>query len=115
MTEERLKELLEQKAYKEIKKEISSLNEVDVADLLNPLDAGHTLLIFRMLPKDLAVGVFSNFTREQQMGIINSATDAEVERIIEELFFDDMIDIIEEVPANVVNKILLYARDDERN
>lgn len=114
MTEERLQELMDQKAYKEIKKELSNLNEIDVADLLNPLDAGHTLLLFRMLPKDLAVGVFSNFTRDQQLAIIESATDSEVEDIIEELFFDDMIDIIEEVPANVVNKILLYAKEEER-
>lgn len=114
MNEERLAKLIEEKRYLEIKKDISEMNEVDVAELLNPLDPQTTLLLFRMLPKDLAVEVFAHFSREQQLGIITTATEREVGDIIEELFFDDMIDLIEEVPANVVNKILLYAREDER-
>lgn len=114
MNEKRLLELIEERNYLEIKKQISKMNEVDVAELLDPMDAQTTLLIFRMLPKDLAVEVFAHFSKEQQIGIIQSVTDEEVENIIEDLFFDDMIDLIEEVPANVVNKILTYARDDER-
>ena len=114
MDERRLLELLEDKKYLEIKQKISKLNEVDVAELLDPLDAQNTLLIFRMLPKDVAVEVFAHFSKEQQIGIIQAVTDEEVENIIEDLFFDDMIDLIEEVPANVVNKILRYAREDER-
>ncbi len=114
MDAEKLTQLVEDKKYLQIKKEVSEMNEVDVAELLDPMDAQTTLLVFRMLPKDLAVEVFSHFSREQQLGIIESVTDAEVESIIEDLFFDDMIDLIEEVPANVVNKILKYAREDER-
>lgn len=114
MREERLAQLIEDKKYLEIKKEMEQMNEVDIAHFLNPLDPQTTLLLFRMLPKDSAVEVFAHFSREQQSSIITSATDTETEDIIEELFFDDMIDIIEEVPANIVNKILLYAREDER-
>ncbi len=114
MNEKRLLKLVEEKKYLEIKEEIAKMNEVDVAELLDPMDAQITLLVFRMLPKDLAVEVFAHFSKEQQIGIIQSVTDEEVENIIEDLFFDDMIDLIEEVPANVVNKILTYARDDER-
>lgn len=114
MNDERLLELIEERKYPEIKEEISKLNEVDVAELLEPLDAQMTLLIFRMLPKDLAVEVFAHFSMDRQVGIIQAVTDEEIESIIEDLFFDDMIDLIEEVPANVVNRILLYARDDER-
>lgn len=114
MNEERLLELIEGKEYLELKRELSDLNEVDVAELLDPLDSQTTLLLFRMLPKDLAVEVFAHFSVDQQLGIVSSVTDSELEHIIEELYFDDMIDLIEEVPANIVNKILIYARDDER-
>lgn len=114
MNERRLLELIEQKKYVDIKKELSEMNEVDVAELLDPLDPHTTLLLFRMLPKDLAVEVFSYFSSEQQMEIINSVTDKELEYIIAELFFDDMIDLIEEMPANIVKKILKSAKEDER-
>lgn len=114
MDEKLLEQLLEEKKYVRIKKELSDMNEVDVAELLDPLDPHTTLLLFRMLPKDLAVEVFSYFSTDQQLGIINSVTDKELEHIIDELFFDDMIDLIEEVPANIVNKILIYAKEDER-
>lgn len=114
MNEKRLMELIEQKKYVEIKKELSQMNEVDVAELLDPLDEHLTLLLFRMLPKDLAVEVFSYFSTEQQMGIINSITDKELEYIMDELFFDDMIDLIEEMPANIVKKILKSAKEEER-
>lgn len=114
MDEKLLEELLEEKKYVKIKKELSDMNEVDVAELLDPLDPHTTLLLFRMLPKNLAVEVFSYFSMDQQLKIINSVTDKELEHIIDELFFDDMIDLIEEVPANIVNKILMYAKEDER-
>lgn len=114
MNERRLLELIEQKKYVDIKKELSEMNEVDIAELLDPLDPHTTLLLFRMLPKDLAVEVFSYFSSEQQMEIINSVTDKELEYIIAELFFDDMIDLIEEMPANIVKKILKSAKEDER-
>ncbi len=114
MDERRLLELIEQKKYVEIKRELSEMNEVDVAELLDPLDAHMTLLIFRMLPKDLAVEVFAHFSMEQQLGIINSVTDKELEYIMDELFFDDMIDLIEEMPANIVKKVLKSTKEDER-
>lgn len=114
MDERMLLELMDEKKYVEIKRELSEMNEVDIAELLDPLDSHKTLLIFRMLPKDLAVEVFSHFSTEQQLGIISSITDKELEYIIDELFFDDMIDLIEEMPANIVNKILTYSNADER-
>ncbi len=61
MNNEEILELIEQKKYIQLKKELSEMNEVDVAEILDPLDANTTLLIFRMLPKDLAVDVFAHF------------------------------------------------------
>lgn len=114
LDQERIEELVHEKKYLEIKKALGDMNEVDVAELLDPLDQPTTLLLFRMLPKDLAVEVFSHFSTDQQLGIVSSVTDKELAHIIEELYFDDMIDLIEEVPANIVNKILIHAREDER-
>jgi magnesium transporter len=115
LNEVKLLEMIEKKEYVKIKERLSQMNEVDVADLLDPLDENTTLLIFRMLPKDLAVGVFAHFSSEQQSSIVNSITDKELTHILDELFFDDMIDMIEEMPANLVDKILKNSNTEERN
>ncbi|MBZ2175081.1 magnesium transporter [Schnuerera sp. xch1] len=115
MDERRLECLIQEKNYAILKKELEELNAVDVADLLEPLNVNTALLIFRMLSKDLAVEVFSSFSIDKQRDIIGLVTDKELKNIVEELFFDDMIDIIEEMPANVVKKILIHAKEEERN
>lgn len=115
MDERRLEYLIQEKKYVTLKKELEEMNEADVAELLEPLDIHTSLLIFRMLPKDLAVDVFAHFSVEQQRDFIGVVTDKELKDIIDELFFDDMIDIIEEVPANIVKKILLNAKEEERS
>ncbi|NLL81244.1 MAG: magnesium transporter, partial [Tissierellia bacterium] len=115
MNELEIIQLIEEKRYKELKVALSEMNEVDIADILNDLDSNTTLLIFRMLPKDLAVDVFSHFSTVQQEDIINAVTDKELNHILDELFFDDMIDIIEEMPSNVVDKILRNSTQEERN
>ncbi|HOO25563.1 MAG TPA: magnesium transporter [Clostridiales bacterium] len=112
--EKLIEQLLEEKKYIQVKETLSQMNEVDVAELLKPYDDHMTLLLFRMLPKDLAAEVFAYFTPEQQLGIISSVTNKELGTILDELFFDDMIDLIEEMPANIVNKILTHATKEER-
>lgn len=114
MDEREFLDLIEQKNYSQIKKELSDMNEVDVAELLDEVDTHMTLIIFRMLPKDLAVEVFAHFSTDQQLGIINLITDKELQEIMDELYFDDRIDLMEEMPANIVNKILTVAKEDER-
>lgn len=114
MDEKVLMDLIEQKRYIDLKSKLSEMNEVDIAELLNPLEHQITLLIFRMLPKNVAVEVFSYFSPEHQADIINTITDKELKYILDELFFDDMIDLIEEMPANLVNKILANSTSDER-
>ena len=109
-----IEKLIEERDYIKVKELLSEMNEVDVAEILKPYDPHMTLLLFRMLPKDLAVEVFARFTPEQQLGIVNSVTSKELKEIIDELFFDDMIDLIEEMPANVVNKILIHTKKEER-
>lgn len=115
MDERRIQELIKEKKYVTLKRELEEMNEVDVAELLEPLDIRTSLLIFRMLPKDLAVDVFAHFSVEQQREFISLVTDKELKNIVDELYFDDMIDILEEVPANIVKKILSNAKEEERN
>lgn len=114
MDEENIIELIEQKKYIQLKKILSEMNEVDIAEILDPLEPNTTLLLFRMLPKDIAVEVFAHFSTDQQRDIINAVTDKELNYILDELFFDDMIDLIEEMPANVVSKILNNSTQEER-
>lgn len=114
MNEQEILQLIEQKRYVQLKKILSEMNEVDIAEILDPLDVNTTLLIFRMLPKNLAAEVFAHFSTEQQKDIINAVTDKELNYLLDELFFDDMIDLIEEMPANVVSKILKNSTADER-
>lgn len=114
MDEQNILQFIEQKKYVQLKKVLSEMNEVDIAEILDPLDINTTLLIFRMLPKDLAVDVFAHFSTEQQRDIINAVTDKELNYILDELFFDDMIDLIEEMPANIVSKILENSTQEER-
>ena len=66
------------------------------------------VILFRLLPKDMSVEVFSNLDNDTQEAIIRAITDKEIANIVEELFFDDMIDIIEEMPATIVKKILEF-------
>ncbi|SHF30949.1 magnesium transporter [Caloramator proteoclasticus] len=111
---ERILELLKNKNYKELRNELIELNEVNIADIIEEVDTSEAVILFRLLPKDMAVDVFSYLSNEQQMNIINSITDKEIEHIMNELYFDDMIDFIEEMPAYVVKKILKNTKEDER-
>lgn len=111
---ERITKLINEKRYVEAKKEVTKLNVVDIAELLEELDKNSYLILFRILPKDMAAEVFSYLSYEQQRYIINSITDKEIKNIVDELFFDDMIDIIEEMPSNVVKKILKNTKEEER-
>ncbi|CDF59200.1 magnesium transporter [Thermobrachium celere] len=111
---ERILELLKSKNYKELRSELIELNEVNIADIIEEVDTSEAVILFRLLPKDLAVDVFAYLSNEAQKNIIDSITDKEIEHIMNEMYFDDMIDFIEEMPAHVVKKILKNTREEER-
>ncbi len=113
-TAEDLLRLLNEKKYSQLKEILSEMNEVNVAEMFEELDSKQLILLFRMLPKDLAAEVFANFEKEKQWEIINLITDKEIKEIVEELFFDDIIDLIDEMPANVVQKVIRFSNADER-
>lgn len=104
--EKRIMEMInENKAY-EIRKELMEMNIVDIAQVLEEVDKHQLVRLFRILPKDIAAGVFSYFSTEAQQHIIEAITDDEIKEIVDELFLDDAVDFIEEMPANIVKKVL---------
>lgn len=113
--QEELLKLVEEKEYRELQKEISELNEVDIASFLDELNAEKTLIVFRMLPKELAADVFACLEVEQQEHIIESINDKELSRIIEDLYLDDTVDMLEELPARVVKRVLKNATPSTRS
>ena len=109
-----LLELLEAKKYRELKKELCDMNEVDIAAFMEELDNEKALIVFRMLPKELATEVFACLEVEQQESIIDSINDTELKYIIEDLYVDDAVDMLEELPARVVKRVLKSATSDTR-
>ena len=98
--------LIKEKKYFEIRKYLNDLNTVEVSELLNQFESSELIMIFRLLSKNRAADVFSYLDTEHQEMIINTMTDVETKNIFDELYFDDIVDIIEEMPSNVVKKIL---------
>ena len=107
--------LIQAKDYLKASEVLAKMNEADVTEVLRDYDSFMTLLLFRMLPKKMAAEVFSRFEPEQQLQIVEAVTHEELKDIMDELFFDDMVDMIEEMPANVVKRILSIAGQEERD
>ena len=97
-----LRELLEARNFKALRTRLADMNEVDVAQFLCELAPEDARILFRTLPKQMAADVFSNLESDVQQVILESATDSELSQIIEELSVDDAVDMMEELPANVV-------------
>ena len=104
---ELIETLLKEKKYFEIKTELNELNAVEISDVLNQFKFPElVIMIFRLLKKDKAADVFPYLDSEHQEMIIHASTDIETREIFDELYFDDIVDIIEEMPSNIVKKIL---------
>ena len=118
MLEEEKKEellaLLTGKKYRELKSQLVEMNEVDIASFIEELDSEKTVVVFRMLPKELASEVFACLEVEQQQHIITSITDNELRVIIDDLYVDDAVDMLEELPATIVRRVLQNSSPDTR-
>ena len=114
-SEEKIFSLLEEKKYFQCRDELLKFNAVDIAEMLEDVmreyDMQKAVVLFRTLPKDVSVEVFPNMDVDNQVEIINIITDPEIQYILDELDFDDMIDVLEELPANLVDKILEKRRE----
>ena len=99
-------DLLEKRKYNEIKNLLIESNIFDIAEIFNDLKENEMMIIFRLLPKDIATDVFKEMDSDIQSYVINSVNDIETKNLINNLFIDDTVDLIEEVPAIIVKKIL---------
>ena len=106
--------LLEQKKYHSLRDILDTMNPSDLAALLNELDEKRLPLVFRLLSKELAAEAFVEMDPEQQELLIRGFSDTELREVLDELFVDDAVDIVEEMPANVVKRILAQADPDMR-
>ena len=111
---EELRELLDTKQYTGLRQELMELNEADIAAIMEEMEDKEMLKIFRILPKDLAADVFSYMEVENQQFIITSLSERDAANIIDNLMADDATDLLEEMPANVVKKLLSLASPETR-
>jgi magnesium transporter len=112
MMNEREMELMgymERREYLRLRKELCEMNEVDVAAFLEQLPAEEAAIVFRMLPKDLASDVFAEFESDTQHHLVSTMTDNELYDIVNDLAVDDAVDMLEEMPAFVVQRVLKAA------
>lgn len=114
MTLFQLSQLLFAKDYPTIRKELASMLAADIAELLEHTDDKLSIIVFRLLSKDAAADVFSHMSPEKQIALSRLTNDEELAIIVNELFFDDKIDFLEEMPAYVVKKILKNSSETER-
>ena len=110
-----LMQLLDNRDMKQLQRRMEEMNEFDVAEFLSELDDNRMPMVFRLLTKETAAEVFANFEAPDQEKIINSITDSELAGIIEELYVDDAVDMMEELPANVVKRAMRTATPATRN
>lgn len=109
-----LSALLDSRNMRALKQRMEEMNEFDVAEFLSEIPDNRMPMVFRLLSKETASDVFANFDVPDQERIINSMTDSELAGIIEELYLDDAVDMMEELPANVVKRVMRAATPQTR-
>lgn len=109
-----IKELLETKQYTRLRQRMADMNTADIAAIMEELEEGELLKVFRILPKSMAADVFSYLEVDNQQFIITSLSERDAANIIDNLMADDATDLLEEMPANIVKKLLASASADTR-
>ncbi len=112
---EQMNDLLKSRRYLELREMFSELNPADIAQLLEELPEEKLPLVFRILPKEDAAEVFAYFESDAQEHLIRAFSDRELKEVLDELYIDDTVDMIEEMPASVVRRILSVAPHDMRS
>lgn len=105
---------LEQRDFKSLIAALREEHEVDVADFMEILPDDKAAFVFRMLPKEMSADVFANLEPETQQRVVESFSDAETTSMLNDLFIDDAVDFIEEMPANMVNRLLRLTPPEKR-
>ncbi|MDO4344036.1 MAG: magnesium transporter [Eubacteriales bacterium] len=108
-------ELLQAREFKAVRSILNVMNAVDIAALLSELEDKELVLAFRLIPKDKAADVFANMDGSQQTNLVEMFTEKELKVILDELFMDDTVDLLEDLPANLVTRILEAVDREKRN
>ena len=103
---EELHELLENNKFSVLHSKLKEMNPVDIAEFLDEIDDKFLVVVFRILPKDISADVFSYMDSDSQENIVRSITDSELHRLVDDMYIDDTVDFLEDVPANVVTRVL---------
>lgn len=116
MEKEKIIGLLEERKFKELKEKLENMHPVDIVDLLEEpeIDKREMVLIFRLLAKEEAADVFTDLNSDMREDLINALTDSELEEVMDEMYLDDAVDVLEEMPANVVDRLLSATDEDTR-
>lgn len=115
LTIDRIEGMLDAHQFKELKEELkNNMYPVDLADILQDVDEKWLVLIFRLLEKVEAAETFSYMDSDQREVLINALTDSELEEVMEEMYLDDTVDVLEEMPANVVDRLLMVTDEEKR-
>lgn len=111
---EEIKALLAERKYAQLYARVKTLQPADIALLFEEIPMEDVILTFRLLPKDTAADTFVELEADRQMLLISAFSDAELKAVLDELYLDDTVDIIEEMPANVVRRIIRYSTPEMR-
>ncbi|MBR2869365.1 MAG: magnesium transporter [Clostridia bacterium] len=114
MLVEKVPELISNGEISSLRELFSEMNAVDTALLMDELEAKERLFVFRVLPKDISADVFAYLESDSQEELVRMINDAELERLLDEMFLDDVVDFLEEVPANVVTRVLSHSDPETR-
>ena len=115
LLEESIVKLADGKKYASLRDLLTTLNPADMAEAFSGLSDQTLPLVFRLLPKELAAETFVEMEPEQQATLIRGFSDSELKAVVEELYVDDAVDLVEEMPANVVYRILAQADPQTRS
>jgi len=108
-------DFLREKKFSMLKQILLEMNPADIAEFFKELSNEELLLAFRITPKDQAADAFIEMDAEEQETLIQSFSDSELKAVVEDLFVDEVVDIIEEMPANVVKRILRFTDANTRS
>lgn len=111
---ERVPDFIKERKYAELRDILTEMNPADIGDLMEQLPRENLPLVYRILPKELATDVFVYIDSDTQELLISSFSDSELKEVIDDLYVDDTVDMIEEMPASVVKRILKHANADMR-
>lgn len=113
--EEEILELLKERNFAILKPLLASMNEIDLAEVFESANEEDLPVLFRILPKDLAAEMFVEIDSDTQEALLKKLTDREIKDVMDELFLDDTVDLIEEMPANVVRRLLAQSDSQTRS